>query len=195
MNGNTAFRVEEMQTEGDYAPQLLFPLEETGQRIQRVNEEEQSSWNVRVNNNVTTANSHSGARSVFPILIPSTRYEPKGNFRTLQQYEGVVLSIEKDAFWAKLVDKTTQGSENEQGEFPLDEVSDSDRRLVKPGAVFYWHIGYYDSPSGPRIRQSLILFRRLPAITEECLNEARRKAREFLEAFDRSEEKNPVDNG
>jgi hypothetical protein len=194
MNENTAYRLEETQSEGDYAPQPVFPLDQIGERIQRVHGEEHTRWSVREDEVNTTANGHNRTRSISHILIPSPRFEPKGNFRTLQKYECVVLSIGTDSFWAKLMDLTTPEHEDEQGEFLMDDVSDSDRPLVKTGAVFYWHIGYYDSPDGQRTRQSSILFRRLPAITEDRLNEAGRKAKEFLEAFNRTAEKNCIDD-
>jgi hypothetical protein len=43
--------------------------------------------------------------------------------------------------------------------------------------VFYWTIGYHDSETGQRTRQSVIAFRRLPAWTESELQAIRRRVR------------------
>jgi hypothetical protein len=100
---------------------------------------------------------------------PTTRFIP------LQKWEGVVLRVTNDAFVARLVDQSSDGPD-EEAEIPLEEIPEADRFLVKPGAVFYWTIGYSDSISGQRTRASVIVFRRLPAWTAEELTAARRKA-------------------
>jgi hypothetical protein len=96
-------------------------------------------------------------------------------FRTLQKWEGYVLSVGEDSFWARLVDLRHQESDSE-AEILLEEVSLPDRDLVTPGAVFYWSIGYHDEPSGQRTRSSVVRFRRLPAWGERDLRAVQEEA-------------------
>ena len=64
----------------------------------------------------------------------------------------------------------------EEVTFSIQEISESDRGLAMPGAVFYWSVGYEDSLQGQRTRKSTIRFRRLPTWTEKELNKARQEA-------------------
>jgi hypothetical protein len=103
-------------------------------------------------------------------------------FTSLQKWEGVVLEVWEDAFLARLVDLTRPGPD-EEAEFPLDEISEEDRPLVRPGAIFYWNIGYHDSSSGQRTRASIIRFRRLPAWRREEIEAARLEAERIRESI------------
>lgn len=103
------------------------------------------------------------------------RVPVQDRFILLQKWEGVVTNITEDSFTARLTDLSETGPD-EEAEFSLEEVPESDRKLLSPGAVFYWCIGYFDTISGQRIRGSAIRFRRLPAWTEEELATARRQA-------------------
>lgn len=96
-------------------------------------------------------------------------------FVSLQKWEGVVLEVKGDYFIARLHDLTVRGNE-EEVELLLEEVSEGDRDLVRPGAVFYWHIGYFDSRTGQRKRESITRFRRLPAWRQEELESAKSEA-------------------
>jgi hypothetical protein len=100
---------------------------------------------------------------------PATRFIP------LQKWEGVVLRVMNEVFVARLIDQSHDGPD-EEAEIPLEEIPEADKFLVKPGAVFYWTIGYSDSVGGQRTRVSVMVFRRLPAWTAEELTVARRKA-------------------
>jgi len=89
------------------------------------------------------------------------------SFEPLQEWEGYVIAITKDGFVGRLLD-TTRGDrmENEEADFPFDDVSISDRELVKPGAVFRWSLGYEKTSSGNRKKASSVVFRRLPIFTQ-----------------------------
>jgi hypothetical protein len=100
--------------------------------------------------------------------------QPLTRFEVLQKWEGIVLDVLKDSFTARLIDLTQEGSD-EEAEFALEEIDEGDKGLLKPGAVFYWNIGYSDSPSG-RARVSIIRFRRLPVWRSEELERAKRDA-------------------
>jgi len=183
MASDTATVRTEAHTKGDFVPDLLFPVDEMGQRVRFVDAKDQKT-NAGLEAPRELDLPELGAvRAAIPILLPTTIIEPRGRFQSLQQYEGVVLSVGEESFWAKLTDKAAPGREDEEGEFAIEEVSETDRHLITPGAVFYWHLGYHDSVSRQRTRQSIILFRRLPAISGDCLERSRKKAQEFLEAF------------
>ncbi len=110
-----------------------------------------------------------------PVLPRTGNPRPQDRFVSLQKWEGAVLGVEHNSFFAKLVD-LTQGSPEEEAEFCLDDVSEEDRPLLKPGAIFYWNIGYHDSRTGQRRKVSEIRFRRLPAWTAREIEAARREA-------------------
>ena len=102
------------------------------------------------------------AQKVTPrVLFRKSVYaQAQSRFEVLQKWEGIVLDVLTDSFTARLIDLTRAGAD-EEAEFALDEIDGGDRDLLKPGAVFYWNIGYSDSPTG-RARVSIIRFRRLP---------------------------------
>ncbi len=66
-------------------------------------------------------------------------------------------------FAACLVDVTAgQRTEEEMADFPIADLSDDDRKLLAPGAVFRWVIGYQGSRGGTKRRVSQVSFRRMP---------------------------------
>jgi hypothetical protein len=83
----------------------------------------------------------------------------------------------------RLIDKTSPHVE-EEAEIPLVEVSPRDLPFVKDGSVFYWSIGYHDDQHGQRTRQSIIIFRRLPAWTPDDLLAIDRKVEERKRLFE-----------
>jgi len=123
-----------------------------------------------------------------PILPIFVRKPSRSNeFVLMQNWEGVVLKVRNDSFLARLVDLTSKGVE-EEAELLMDEVSDEDRELIKPGAIFYWFIGYLDSRTGQRTRSSIIRFRRLPAWQEKEIQRAQREAEQIQESLGWREE-------
>jgi hypothetical protein len=98
-------------------------------------------------------------------------------FKAIQRWEGYVLDVTEDSFNARLVTIVGEGP-TQEAEIPFEELEQEDRKLVEPGAVFYWSIGYLDRPSG-RLRTSLIRFRRLPAWTSHEIERARADAKEL----------------
>ena len=105
------------------------------------------------------------------------------SFEVLQKWEGVVTKLEGDSFIAHLKDLSFD-SEDEEAEFPTEEISDGDRELLAPGAVFYWCIGYWKTVFGQRIRASEIRFRRLPAWSSRELSKAHKDAEELSDLLD-----------
>ena len=95
-------------------------------------------------------------------------------FVALQKWEGYVTEVSDDTFSARLIQIKGQGGDQE-AEIFLQELDESDRKLVEPGAVFYWSIGYDDRPSG-RQRASRIRFRRLPTWSAREIARAKKDA-------------------
>lgn len=179
--------VAEAVTDGTFEDPCLLPIEGIGKRIKSggaaigtfLPEQESES---------TTLNARENPRVDIPLISNLPSLQPQGRFDVLQEYEGVVLTVDQESFWARLNNKTSPAAEDEEGEFPFEEVSRDDRWLVKPGSIFYWYIGYYDSASGQRTRQSIIRFRRLPAFASDDLLRARKKAKKLMETFREIEE-------
>lgn len=103
-------------------------------------------------------------------------------FRVIQKWEGTVIEVADDIFVAEL--KTIVGGEDDLiAEIMMEEVDKDDLALVKPGAVFYWNIGYLKQPSGT-MRISLIRFRRLPLWRKRQLQKAKIEATKLKALLD-----------
>jgi hypothetical protein len=117
-------------------------------------------------------------RAVFPPTIPT----PALSLQPLQEWEGYVTEVRGDLFTARLTDlSAARKIEEESAEFPIDDLSDDDQKLLHIGAIFRWIIGYQRSSDGTKRRVSQVTFRRLPAWTSKDLNHARARATEFVD--------------
>jgi hypothetical protein len=106
---------------------------------------------------------------------------PQISFDPLQEWEGRVVEVKDDRFFASLLDITAgKHFEEEIAEFPLDDVSDIDRPLLRPGALFRWLIGYARRSSGTKYRVSSLVFRRLPQWTSVDIVRAEAEATRIL---------------
>jgi hypothetical protein len=104
-----------------------------------------------------------------------TPAQPKQSFRLLAKWEGIVEEVLPDGFTAELHDvHGTDGPKT--AEFDFEEISPSDRALIRPGAIFYWSIGYRRSITGQQERSSSIYFRRLPVRRQVSHTEVRKEA-------------------
>lgn len=116
---------------------------------------------------------------IFPQRVEQARGAQQ-SFAVLQEWEGYVVRVTREGFTARLVDLTAGARiEEEEGDFPLEELSDVDRRQLRPGAVFRWTIAYRRAPGGTKERVSRIVFRLLPAWTRRELEQNRREAAEW----------------
>ncbi len=104
-------------------------------------------------------------------------------FLAKQRWEGVVTSVTGDSFVAELRNQTDTTAPLEVAEILRAELSADDVPLLKPGAVFYWSIGYHVTKFGQQTKQSSIRFRRLPAWIAADLSAARDEARQWAHAF------------
>jgi hypothetical protein len=102
---------------------------------------------------------------------------PLISFEPMQEWEGVVVNITQDTFEATLIDITARRKyEEEIAEFPIADVSDDDRNILKTGAIFRWLIGYERHPSGVKRRVSSVVFRRLSEWSKADLIRAKLEA-------------------
>ncbi len=113
-----------------------------------------------------------------PVMILKNPEPLKEKYRLLQQWMGTILEVHKDYFISQLHDMSGN-TPDEEAEIDFDEISERDMYLIKPGAFFYWNIGYHESKSGQRTRSSLIIFRRLPAWTEKEIERSRKKSEDI----------------
>lgn len=112
------------------------------------------------------------------------RVAPRSSFEPLQEWEGYVVSGDQSEFVARLVDITsTRQVETEQATFSMDDVSNDERHLVQPGAVFRWSLGYERRVSGTRCKVSSLVFRRLPIWSKSEIDASRSKASELIKSI------------
>lgn len=120
-------------------------------------------------------------RQPFPSIVAvDLHLRP---FQMLQQWEGKVSAVSKDAFVAVISDRTNPENPQEEVEIELSEIPQDDVSLVRPGSFFYWAVGYEDAPGIPRQRVSRIRFRRLPGWTTREIKRAKQKASQLAELF------------
>jgi hypothetical protein len=114
--------------------------------------------------------------AAFPSIAPP----PTISLQPLQEWEGYVTEIGPETFTGRLVDVTARRkTEEEMADFPICDLSDDDRELLAPGAIFRWVIGYQRSKGGTKRRVSQITFRRLPGWTRKDLARAKDTAAEL----------------
>lgn len=102
-------------------------------------------------------------------------------FDLRQQWEGVIQEVDGDELKVILRDLTGSNPEC-VAVLPLEEIPAEDLALVKPGAVFYWSIGYKRDPSGQLDRVSSIRMRRL-AWSRRELDRIEARAKELESLF------------
>lgn len=121
-----------------------------------------------------TAKSASIIQNVTDLFIYKTpKYIRETPFISLQKWEGIVTSVLKRTFHAKLANINAE--DDVLAEIPKAEVNDEDLLLLKPGAIFYWNIGY-SYTTGTKTRASLIRFKRMPRLTRKQEEAAQARA-------------------
>jgi hypothetical protein len=103
-----------------------------------------------------------------------------------QEWIGRVDAVSDDAFAATLVTRSSP-DDIEHAEIEIDEVAPRDRVHLRPGAVFYWVIGYRDEPYGQRLGVSSIIFRKMTEPTPQALVCADADAERALAALNKKE--------
>jgi len=99
-------------------------------------------------------------------------------FVTEQRWQGYVTAVQDQTFQGVVYDTSPEYSnEIEEVEFDRKDVAELMRPLIRPGAVFFWDIGFQVEPSGQRMRQSIVSFPMIPVHTEEQIGQARARAK------------------
>jgi len=128
---------------------------------------------------VEDSTAHNLSPTPQPVFLPTRTVEPRTHFIALEKREGVVLEIGDGEFEARLID--ILGDEPEvTATFSFEDLSEDGLRLLKPGAIFYWNVGYSVSPSGQRSRVADLVFRRLPGRRNADVAAANKRADEVL---------------
>lgn len=95
----------------------------------------------------------------------------------VQDWEGIVESIETETFTALLRDLTAdEAYPGERADLPIEDITPDDRGLLKPSAIFYLTVGRSTGPTGQRQRFSRMEFRRLPVWTSADFDRADERA-------------------
>jgi hypothetical protein len=120
-----------------------------------------------------------------PLVFPDEQApEVPEKFLVLQDWEGAVESIGPETFTARLRDWTNKEAyASEIAELPIADVSDDDRELLRPGAIFYLTVGRVIRHNGRHDRVGRLVFRRLPAWTASTFRRAEQRTerlRRFL---------------
>ncbi len=118
-----------------------------------------------------------------PLVRLPPRSLPTASVQVLQRWEGIVTDVDSDSFWAELKDLAETDYPLELIEMPVAEVHSDDRRLITPGACFYWSIGIRTNDRQVITRVSEIRFQRLPAWTIRSIAAAKREAETKFGSF------------
>ena len=103
----------------------------------------------------------------------------------VQEWEGYVVDIGSTDFIGRLLDITRGDKyDSEEVVISLEELSEEDAATIKLGGVFRLVVGYNVSATGEKTDVSRVVFRDLPRVTEEDLEEGRKWADEVLRAFE-----------
>lgn len=111
--------------------------------------------------------------------------------QSVDDWEGVVDSIEGDVFVATLVD-VGGDAPDEEAQFDLHEVAPDQREEVKVGAVFRWRSEFVEKPNGEFVRRSSVRFRRLRRPSEEDMIAGKEFVEHARQAFVDSEPPPPL---
>lgn len=175
-------KVDSSRTTPEYAtdPRVLLDLKE--EQINSVLRSQEEGTRMEGMGNLTKQTSFIGKFSAPIIPFPSFKSRVN-RMVSLQKWEGYVLRVSKDSLWVRLIDLTHQGADAE-AEIPFEEITPDDFKLIKPGAIFYYSIGYLVLYSGQRIRSSIIRFQRLPDWSGEEIDIGRKEAERFQRSIE-----------
>ena len=94
---------------------------------------------------------------INPFILTKRR---KLNYnKETQHWVGYITTISSNGFYANLQDRIPDDDTIEVAEFDFSEVSKSDYKLVKLGAIFYYSIGFVND-NGQIKKESFIRFQR-----------------------------------
>ena len=113
------------------------------------------------------------------LVFPEIR-KPEYQSVVLQDWEGVIETVDNESFAARLRDLTiNERYPSEMVEIPIEDVSEDDLELLRVGAVFYLTVGRLKHRNGRQERFGRIVFRRLPSWTSSAVRRAKERAERF----------------
>ena len=124
----------------------------------------------------------SRVRPPLHVLHPPISQLPD-SFKLLQLWEGRVIRVSEDNVVALISDETDRNQPEEEVVLDIEEFEPDDLSLLKPGAVFYWSIGYAELRGRPRTRSSRIRLRRLPGWTDAEIQRAKKEGARLAQIF------------
>jgi hypothetical protein len=109
---------------------------------------------------------HNSAKDFLLIHRLLEPIKEQESFIQIAKWQGriVAVSIEEGTFVAQLKSYSNP-TLIEQAEFDMDDVAETEQKLVSVGAIFYWTIGYKRTKNGGREKVSIIIMRRTPALS------------------------------
>lgn len=167
------------QTSGDSATLSLTPDESVRRRLHSVAASPLAERSHLMSPSVEIADDSSPTSE--PLTNQVEAGPAKRRVELLQHWQGVVRG-EPDVngdFEVTLEDITDRSRPDEAATMSMAEVSNDDRSLVVPGAVFYVFVGRELDEFGQLSRFFRVRFRRLPRLTASDLLRARRKSAPF----------------
>lgn len=124
------------------------------------------------------------SRLEYKVKIPKFIFpDSLSSSQILAKWEGTVIDVNDSAFYAKLRDLKENTSYVNEAEFPLEDLQNDDRELLRIGALFYWYVGYMTTSSGTRIKISLLQFKRLPRWQKSKMNKITEKIEKLRKKF------------
>jgi hypothetical protein len=111
-------------------------------------------------------------------------------FWLLNKWQGQVLKVGESTFEAQLYDPA-QPNTVDHAEFLISDLPDDGRALLRPGAVFYWMIGYRDEGTRQRRRESIVWMRRSGKLGAEKFQAALDSVNQTWAAFEETAEPPP----
>ncbi len=125
----------------EVAPFTILPLREEDVKARTIRHNRERADQTQIEH--LNGSSDTVDIDLSPYL-PSSVFVPqlRESFQALQKWEGYVLDVLEETFLARLTRIRGEGHDQE-AEIYLQEVDQSDRHLITPGAVFYWSIRVY----------------------------------------------------
>ncbi len=138
---------------------------------------------------------YNGTTSAEPYRQPNIRPFPPSyialkkkveRIKIVREFEGIVDKVDKEnrIFLARMIDLTAGKTfEQEEGEFPIDDLRPDDLPLLEEGALFRVRVAYWIKRGGTRQRFTELIFRRLPCWNERYFESAKQRAAELAAYF------------
>jgi hypothetical protein len=113
--------------------------------------------------------------------VPEAR-PSRERFLAMAKWRGRVLEVNGGTFRAVL--SPIVGDEHtKEADIYVEDISPDEHTLIRPGAWFYWSIGYHVRKSGVREKMSLFRFVRMPRWRSRDIAEAKARAAREADIF------------